>query len=373
MRILDRSLSRLPRPYRTLLDWALTLCVAVFGILIFQAEVAKPYRIPTASMEPTLHCGKPADGCRAHVSDRVIANRIVYRFHAPKRGDIVVFDAPATVQSACNAAGVFVKRIIGLPGEKVSMRSGDVFIDGAPLDERYLASGGRGTESGEWPLAHERILRARRQPHDVLRFTTLGNRAASEHHRSGRCAVLAPESRRRTLGSSTPAQHILLQSFARWPPFAGMETSVAKVSPTRQHSRPAPSSWRRRCTKRSGSPKSPRSIFCRISNEPADRFRSDSRRRAQLPTAPSMCAFAGRARRRRSARSVQRSSRSSAARRALHLREAAPDRGNRGRRPDVPVRDRHRLRRRRESVRPARTFRASACLRTCLTTPSEGR
>jgi signal peptidase I len=151
MRILDRSLSRLPRPYRTLIDWALTLCVAVFGILIFQAEVAKPYRIPTASMEPTLHCGKPADGCRAHVSDRVIANRIVYRFQAPKRGDIVVFDAPATVQSACNAAGVFVKRIIGLPGEKVSMRSGDVFIDGIRLNERYLASGGRGTESGEWP------------------------------------------------------------------------------------------------------------------------------------------------------------------------------------------------------------------------------
>ena len=151
MRILDRSLSRLPRPYRTLIDWALTVCVAVFGILIFQAEVAKPYRIPTASMEPTLHCGKPADGCLAHVCDRVIANRIVYRFHAPKRGDIVVFDAPATVRSACNAAGVFVKRIIGLPGEKVSMRSGDVFIDGIRLNERYLASGGRGTESGEWP------------------------------------------------------------------------------------------------------------------------------------------------------------------------------------------------------------------------------
>ena len=54
-------------------------------------------------------------------------------------------------ESACNAAGAFVKRIIGLPGEKVSMRSGDVFIDGIRLNERYLASGDRGTESGEWP------------------------------------------------------------------------------------------------------------------------------------------------------------------------------------------------------------------------------
>ena len=155
MRILDRSLSRLPRPYRTIIDWALTLCLAVVGILVFQAEVAKPYRIPTASMEPTLHCAKPADGCRAQVSDRVIANRIVYRFHAPKRGDIIVFDAPATVQSACNAAGSFVKRIVGLPGEKVSLRSGYVFVDGVPLKESYLAAGYRGSDSGDWPRSRQ--------------------------------------------------------------------------------------------------------------------------------------------------------------------------------------------------------------------------
>jgi signal peptidase I len=151
VRILDRSLSRLPKPLRTWIDWALTVSLAVVGILVFQAEVAKPYRIPSASMEPTLHCGKPADGCRAGVSDRVIANRIVYRFHAPKRGDIVVFDAPAKVESACDAGGTYVKRIVGLPGEKVSMRSGHVFVDGVRLNEPYLETGYRGGESGEWP------------------------------------------------------------------------------------------------------------------------------------------------------------------------------------------------------------------------------
>ena len=150
MRVLDRSLSRLPSPLRTLIDWAVTITLAAVGVLVFQAEVAKPYRIPSASMEPTLHCAKPADGCRSRVSDRIIANRIVYRFHAPERGDIIVFKASPKVEAACNAGGTFIKRIIGLPGEKVSMRNGYVSINGGRLTEPYLAPGNRGRESGEW-------------------------------------------------------------------------------------------------------------------------------------------------------------------------------------------------------------------------------
>ena len=150
VRILDRSLSRLPRPLRTLVDWAVTITLAVAAVLVFQAEVAKPFRIPTSSMEPTLHCAKPADGCTGRFSDRVIANRLVYRFHAPRRGDIIVFAAPSKVAAACNAAGAFVKRIVGLPGEQVSMRGGRVYIDGTPLREPYLAPGYRGQQSGEW-------------------------------------------------------------------------------------------------------------------------------------------------------------------------------------------------------------------------------
>ena len=151
MRVLDRSLSRFPTPLRTLIDWTLTITLAVVGVLVFQAEIAKPYKIPSASMEPTLHCGKPADGCRSRVSDRVIANRIVYRFHAPERGDIIVFHAPARVKAACNASGAFVKRIVGLPGEQVSMQDGHVLINGVRLREPYLAPAYRGRESGEWP------------------------------------------------------------------------------------------------------------------------------------------------------------------------------------------------------------------------------
>lgn len=150
MRFLDRSLSRLPRPLRTLIDWGLTLALAGAAVLLFQAEVAKPYRIPSPSMEPTLHCAQPATGCKSRVSDRVIANRLVYRFHDPRRGDIIVFKAPAHVEAACNVGGTFIKRLVGLPGETVSMRNGYVFINGVRLDEPYLQPAYRGHESGDW-------------------------------------------------------------------------------------------------------------------------------------------------------------------------------------------------------------------------------
>jgi signal peptidase I len=63
-----RLVARIPRPWRRVLDWLLTIAVAVALVLIFEAEVAKPYRVPSASLEPTLHCAKPADGCRARFS-----------------------------------------------------------------------------------------------------------------------------------------------------------------------------------------------------------------------------------------------------------------------------------------------------------------
>ena len=150
VRAVDRSLSRLPTPLRALIDWALTITLAAMGVLVFQAEVAKPYRIPSSSMEPTLHCAKPADGCTSRFSDRVIANRLVYRFHEPERGDIIVFSTPPHVKAACGLDGTFIKRIVGLPGEAVSMRTGHVFIDGVRLAEPYLRPAHRGKESGSW-------------------------------------------------------------------------------------------------------------------------------------------------------------------------------------------------------------------------------
>jgi signal peptidase I len=74
----------------------------------------------------------------------------VYRFHEPERGDIIVFKAPPRVRSACNASGTFIKRIVGLPGETLSMHAGRLFVNGVPLAEPYLRPAFRGAESGSW-------------------------------------------------------------------------------------------------------------------------------------------------------------------------------------------------------------------------------
>src|SRR5690242_13739666 len=91
----------LPRPLRFAIDWLATLGVAAGLVLVLEAEVAKPYRIPTASMEPTLHCAIPGPGCLGKASDRVIAASVVYDLRSPVRGDIVVFKAPPAARTQC--------------------------------------------------------------------------------------------------------------------------------------------------------------------------------------------------------------------------------------------------------------------------------
>jgi len=114
-------LSRLPASWRRIADWVATLAAAIVFVLVFQAEVAKPYRIPTSSMETTLHCARPGSGCEASTSDRVLVNRLAYDFGNPQRGQIVVFTAPAAANRCQpgDAGTTFVKRLIGLPGETV--------------------------------------------------------------------------------------------------------------------------------------------------------------------------------------------------------------------------------------------------------------
>jgi signal peptidase I len=153
MSLLDRTTSRVPRPWRSVLDWALTIAVAAGFVLVFEAEIAKPYRIPSSSMEPTLRCAKPGEWCSAHSSDRVIANRLAYRFSSPQRGQIVVFKAPASAAQCGGGDGgtTFVKRLIGLPGDKITERNGAIFVNGTRLAEPYVERALRGDESGTWP------------------------------------------------------------------------------------------------------------------------------------------------------------------------------------------------------------------------------
>lgn len=129
----------------------LVLAVVVIGLVL--SFVAKPYGVPSASMEDTLRPG-----------DRVLVNRLAYRFGPPKAGDVVVFnagsawDSPSsaqhrTVRSAIKSvwgwtgygptgSHTLVKRIIAIGGQKASCCStnGSVVVDGQALDESYLGS-----------------------------------------------------------------------------------------------------------------------------------------------------------------------------------------------------------------------------------------
>jgi signal peptidase I len=148
----DRVKGRLPQPWKTIADWGLTILVAAVLVLAFEAEVAKPFRIPSPSMEPTLHCAAPGSGCLGSSDDRVLVNRLAYRFDAPERGQVVVFTAPPAAARCGPGDGgtTFVKRLIGLPGDLVTERRGVVFVDGRRLDEPYLDPALRDRGSGSW-------------------------------------------------------------------------------------------------------------------------------------------------------------------------------------------------------------------------------
>jgi signal peptidase I len=98
-----------------------TIAVAIGVVLIFEAGVAQPYRIPSSSMEPGLDCAHPAPGCLGSTDDRVLALKLAYDFESPRRGQIVVFRAPPAAANCGPGDGgtTFVKRLIGLPGETI--------------------------------------------------------------------------------------------------------------------------------------------------------------------------------------------------------------------------------------------------------------
>ena len=94
-----------------------------FGIRTFIAEARY---IPSGSMLPTLQ-----------INDRLIIDKISYDFSNPKRGDIIVFNPTKTLEQE-NYHDAFIKRVIGLPGDKVEVKAGKVYVNNTALTENYL-------------------------------------------------------------------------------------------------------------------------------------------------------------------------------------------------------------------------------------------
>jgi signal peptidase I len=122
---------RLARKYRTLKNEIFGALIVLGGIFIAETAIAQPFIVPSGSMEPTLQIG-----------DELLASKFVYGYSKyslpigslpggasrifgarPQRGDVVVFRLPHDPSQA------WVKRVIGLPGERVQMRAGELYIN----------------------------------------------------------------------------------------------------------------------------------------------------------------------------------------------------------------------------------------------------
>jgi signal peptidase I len=103
----------------------------------------RAYKVPSSSMEPTLHCARPGVDCLATASDRIIARP--YGTSRPHRGDIIALLTPPLASVRCGTApnATFIKRVIALPGERFEERDGYVYIDGKRLAETYVTAGRR--------------------------------------------------------------------------------------------------------------------------------------------------------------------------------------------------------------------------------------
>jgi signal peptidase I len=98
-----------------------TVLLALAIVLPIRFFIFEPFVVKGTSMEPNFHQG-----------DYLIIDKLSFRFRPPQRGEVIIFNYPL------NPKQRFIKRIIGLPGEKVQIKEGRVEINGKPLQERYL-------------------------------------------------------------------------------------------------------------------------------------------------------------------------------------------------------------------------------------------
>jgi signal peptidase I len=114
---------------KTVIEWVVLIASALIIALLVKAFLFQAFYIPSDSMVPTLK-----------TNDRVIVNKLSYHLHSVHRGDIVVFTTPKGADGKPIDPTIkdLVKRVIGLPGETVGERDGQILINGKVLKESYL-------------------------------------------------------------------------------------------------------------------------------------------------------------------------------------------------------------------------------------------
>ena len=111
---------------------------AAFAVMIY-FFVAQPHQVNGNSMYPNFHNG-----------EFLLTDKLSFRFRDPQRGDVIIFKAPSTAHCPVGFNCDFIKRIIGMPGERMKVEKGRVYINNKILDEPYLPAGAL-TDGGKIP------------------------------------------------------------------------------------------------------------------------------------------------------------------------------------------------------------------------------
>ncbi len=105
--------------WKELWDWVRSILIAIVLALLIRLFLFEVFVVEGRSMYPTLH-----------ETERLMVNKVIYRFDQPKNGDVVVFEY--------EPGRDFIKRVIGIPGDKIEINTGRVYINDQPLEEPYL-------------------------------------------------------------------------------------------------------------------------------------------------------------------------------------------------------------------------------------------
>lgn len=116
------------RIWRVCAEWVSIIVGALLIALVLKATVVQTFYIPSGSMLPTLEIG-----------DRIVVSKMAFTLGEVERRDLAVFSKPPSLGDT--EINDFIKRVIGLPGEEISSRNGQVYIDGKLLPEPYLQVG----------------------------------------------------------------------------------------------------------------------------------------------------------------------------------------------------------------------------------------
>lgn len=141
------------------------LVTALIIAVVIKTFLVQPFWIPSESMLDTIH-----------VNDRVMVNKLAFQFGEPERGDVVVFRDPAepeieesipeaVIRSVLEAVGIrtrgrddLIKRVVGLPGETITISNNSVHVDGVAISEPYLADDVTMPDAGPFDVGEDEVF-----------------------------------------------------------------------------------------------------------------------------------------------------------------------------------------------------------------------